>query len=50
MKLELTQAADECIIELKSIGVSKQKDFLALVVRGEWNILGKIRDAVSEAS
>jgi len=27
LKLELIQAADECIIELKSIEVSKQKDF-----------------------
>ena len=50
LKLELIKAADDCIIELESLRMSKQKDFSpALVIRGDWNILEKIRDAISEA-
>ncbi|RLI79432.1 hypothetical protein DRP05_04015 [Archaeoglobales archaeon] len=50
LKLELIKAADDCIIELESLRMSKQKDFSpALVIRGEWNILEKIRDAIFEA-
>jgi len=50
LKLELIQAADECIIELEGFRISKQRDFSpALVIRGDWNIFEKIRDAIIEA-
>lgn len=50
LKLELIKAAEECIIELESLRLSKQRDFSpALVIRGEWNIFEKIRDAIVEA-
>ena len=50
LKLELIKAADECIIELESLRLSKQRDFSpALIIRGEWNIVEKIRDAIIES-
>jgi len=50
LKLEIVKAADDCLIELESLRISKQVDFSpALIVHGEWNILEKIRDAILEA-
>ncbi|AEA46466.1 TrmB family transcriptional regulator [Archaeoglobus veneficus] len=50
LKMDVVKAADDCILELEKLKLTKRREFSPVwVMRGDWNILEKIRDAIMEA-
>ena len=49
LKMDIIKAADDCLLELEKLKLAKRKEYSPVwVMRGDWNILEKIRDAITE--